>query len=63
MAAANAATATGAQVSIVGHITQDEFRRYLTATEAGNGFGNRFVWYESGAQSACRKGAASRIRI
>ena len=38
------ATATGAHVSLVGHITAEELRRYLTATEAGNGFGNRFLW-------------------
>lgn len=38
------ATATGAHVAIVGHITAEELRRYLTATEAGNGFGNRFLW-------------------
>jgi hypothetical protein len=36
--------ATGAHVSLVGHITAEELRRYLTATEAGNGFGNRFLW-------------------
>jgi hypothetical protein len=36
--------ATGAHISIVGHITRDELRRYLDATEAGSGFGNRFLW-------------------
>ena len=36
--------ATGAHISILGHITADELRRYLTATEAGNGFANRFLW-------------------
>lgn len=36
--------ATGAHVSIVGHITRDELLRYLGATEATNGFGNRFLW-------------------
>ena len=36
--------ATGAHISIIGHITKDELRRYLDATEAGNGFGNRFLW-------------------
>jgi len=41
----NSATrATGAHVSIIGHITADELRRELTSTEAGNGFGNRFLW-------------------
>lgn len=38
------ATATGAHISIVGHVTRDELRRYLTTTEAGNGFANRFLW-------------------
>lgn len=38
------ASATGAHVSVVGHVTAEELRRYLTATEAGNGFGNRFLW-------------------
>jgi hypothetical protein len=36
--------ATGAHISIIGHITQDELRRYLTETEQANGFGNRFLW-------------------
>jgi hypothetical protein len=39
------ARATGAHVSIIGHITATELRRYLTATEAANGFGNRFLWF------------------
>lgn len=38
------AQATGAHTSIVGHITADELRRHLDATESGNGFGNRFLW-------------------
>jgi hypothetical protein len=38
------AKATGAHISIVGHITRDELRRYLDSTEAGNGFANRFLW-------------------
>jgi hypothetical protein len=36
--------ATGAHVSIVGHITQDELVRLLTSTEMANGFGNRILW-------------------
>jgi hypothetical protein len=35
--------ATGAHVSIVGHIVRDELRRHLHETET-NGFGNRFLW-------------------
>ncbi len=38
------AKATGAHISIIGHITRQELIRYLTTTEAGNGFGNRFLW-------------------
>lgn len=38
------ATATGAHISIVGHITQDELLRCLAETEQANGFGNRFLW-------------------
>ena len=38
------AVATGAHVSIVGHITGDELRRYLDRTEAANGFANRFLY-------------------
>ena len=38
------ARATGAHVSIVGHVTRDELERNLTDTEAANGFANRFLW-------------------
>ena len=38
------ANATGAHISIVGHITKTELVRYLDKTEAANGFGNRFLW-------------------
>lgn len=33
-----------AHISILGHITSDELRRYLDRTEVANGFGNRFLW-------------------
>jgi hypothetical protein len=36
--------ATGAHVSIAGHITVEELRRCLSATESANGFANRFLW-------------------
>src|SRR5262245_58101855 len=36
--------ATGAHVSIIGHITEEELRRSLTETERANGFANRFLW-------------------
>ncbi len=38
------AKATGAHISLIAHITYDELRRYLDATEQGNGFANRFLW-------------------
>jgi hypothetical protein len=37
-------TATGAHISLVGHITAEELRRKLTATEQANGFANRILW-------------------
>jgi hypothetical protein len=37
------ARATGAHIAIVGHITADELLRLLNATEAANGFLNRFL--------------------
>jgi hypothetical protein len=38
------AKATGAHISIIGHITRDELLRFLTFTETANGFANRFLW-------------------
>ncbi len=38
------ATATGAHISNIGHITTEELRRYLSTTEAASGFGNRYLW-------------------
>jgi hypothetical protein len=38
------AQATGAHISVIGHITKDELKRYLDRTEMGNGFANRFIW-------------------
>jgi hypothetical protein len=38
------ASATGAHISIVGHITADELRRYLTQTETANGYANRHLF-------------------
>lgn len=31
-------------VSLIGHVTDQELKRYLTATESANGFGNRHLW-------------------
>jgi hypothetical protein len=36
--------ATGAAVTIIGHVTADELRRYLTKTERANGLANRFLF-------------------
>ena len=36
--------ATGAHISILGHITEEELRRELDETSLGNGFANRFLW-------------------
>lgn len=36
--------ATGAHVAVIGHVTEDEARRYLDRTETANGFANRFLW-------------------
>jgi hypothetical protein len=38
------AQATGAHISLIGHITKDELCRLIEATEASNGFCNRFLW-------------------
>jgi hypothetical protein len=37
-------TATGAHISLVGHITVDELRARISRTEMGNGFVNRFLF-------------------
>jgi len=36
--------ATGALVSVLAHVTTEELRRGLTATEVANGFANRFLF-------------------
>ena len=46
----NPARATGAHISIIGHITPDELLRNLDSTEAANGFGNRHLWCASRRQ-------------
>jgi hypothetical protein len=38
------ARATGACISIIGHITKNELLRNLTSTETANGFANRILW-------------------
>lgn len=48
----NPLQARDAHVSVIAHITADEFRRTLTATEQANGFANRFLLGYS-ARSKC----------
>jgi hypothetical protein len=36
--------ASGASVSLIGHVTVEELRHRLTDVEASNGFGNRILW-------------------
>ena len=36
--------ATGAHISIIGHVTDDELRARLTRTDIANGFANRFLF-------------------
>jgi len=38
------AKVTGGHISMIGHITPDELRRYLPTTEVANGFGNRHLF-------------------
>ena len=40
----NPCRASGALISIIGHITAHELRQYLDRTEAANGFANRFLF-------------------
>ena len=41
---AKSAVATGAHISIIGHITKEELLKYLGETEQANGFANRILW-------------------
>lgn len=36
--------ATNSHISLISHVTKEELLRYLTTTEAANGFANRFLW-------------------
>lgn len=44
MTKASPLVATGAHISLIGHITVEELSRELPDVEAANGFGNRFLW-------------------
>lgn len=39
------ARATGAHISVIGHITIEELQRELGDIEIANGFANRFIWF------------------
>jgi hypothetical protein len=52
------ATATGAHVSIVGHITKPELLSDMSAIDAANGFGNRFLWVASERSKSLPDGGA-----
>ena len=52
------ARATGAHVSIVGHITAEELRRELDVTDAANGFANRFLFVCARRSKALPEGGA-----
>jgi hypothetical protein len=39
--------ATGAHISIIGHITPEELNQRLAETDLYNGFANRFIWLHS----------------
>jgi hypothetical protein len=41
------ARATGAHISVVGHITRQELKRYISDVDVFNGFANRFLWVAS----------------
>lgn len=41
----NPLTATGAHISIIGHVTRDELLRLFDSTDAANGYANRFLWF------------------
>lgn len=36
--------ASDTHISLISHVTKEELLRYLTTTEAANGFANRFLW-------------------
>lgn len=40
----NQVRTTGAHISIIGHVTNEELERRLTNVDAANGFANRFLW-------------------
>lgn len=45
MTRSSALRATGAHVTVTGHVTPDELRGLLSERDALSGFGNRFLWF------------------
>ena len=52
----NPARATGAHISIVGHVSRDELLRYLDRTELASGFANRFLFVAARRAQALPEG-------
>jgi hypothetical protein len=50
--------ATGAHVSVIGHITREELERELLHVDAVSGFGNRFLWVASRRSKELPSGGA-----
>jgi hypothetical protein len=50
--------ATGAHISVIGHITEEELRRHLRETDRANGFANRFLWVLVRRSKVLPEGAA-----
>jgi hypothetical protein len=57
------AQATGAHVSLVGHITTAELRRQLSATEMANGFANRILWVGATRSKLLPEGGKLDLRL
>jgi len=55
------AVATGAHISIVGHITRDELRRLISETDMANGLANRFLWLCVRRSKSLPEGGSLRI--
>src|SRR5436190_2072379 len=47
-----------AHISIAAHITSEELRRYLSATDSANGFANRFLFAQSTRSKCLPEGGA-----
>lgn len=54
--------ATGAHVSLIGHITAEELTRELNTTDTANGFANRFLWVAARRSKSLPEGGELRPR-